>query len=157
MKNRKRNRLAGYDYSQDNLYFVTSCVQDMICSFGEVIDQKMLLNQNGLIAKKQWYWLGEQYSYLKLHAFVVMPNHIHGIIEINRNHLSKQKIKSLSQLMGAYKTTTSKQIHLSDNLSFAWKRSFHDHIIRNEQSFENISNYIDNNPKKWNEDKFCEG
>ena len=57
MKNRKRNRLAGYDYSQDNLYFVTSCVQDMICSFGEVIDQKMLLNENGLIAQKQWYWL----------------------------------------------------------------------------------------------------
>ncbi len=159
MKNRKRNRLSGYDYSKDNLYFVTSCVQDRICSFGEVIDQKMILNENGLIAEKQWNWLGEQYSYLKLHAFVVMPNHIHGIIEINQYQIdqSQKKIKPLSQLMGAYKTTTSKQIHLLGNLSFAWHRSFHDHIIRNEQSFENISKYIANNPIKWTEDKFCEG
>ncbi len=158
MKNRKRKRLPEYDYSQDNLYFVTSCVQGRVCSFGEVINQKMILNENGIIAEKQWYWLSEQYSYLKLHAFVVMPNHIHGIIEIKRNRdESKQKIKPLSQLMGAYKTTTSKQIHLLGNSSFAWQRSFHDHIIRNEQSFENISKYIDINPIKWNEDKFHEG
>ena len=113
----------------------------------------MILNQYGLIAEKQWFWLVEQYSYLKLHAFVVMPNHIHGIIEIKRDN---QKIKSLSELMGAYKTTSSKQIHLSGNVSFNWQRSFHDHVIRNEQAFERISNYIINNPLKWKEDRFNE-
>ena len=90
----------------------------------------MILNQNGLIAEKHWFWLSEQYSYLKLHAFVVMPNHIYGIIEIKRDN---QKIKSLSELMGAYKTTSSKQIHLSGNVSFNWQSSFHDHVIRHEQ------------------------
>ena len=141
------------DYSQDNLYFVTSCVKDRICCFGEIKNHQMILNQNGLIAEKQWFWLAEQYSYLKLHAFVVMPNHIHGIIEIKRDN---QKIKSLSELMGAYKTTTSIQIHLSGNVSFNWPRSFHDYVIRNEQAFERISNYIINNPLKWNEDRFNE-
>jgi putative transposase len=176
IKERKRNRLMGYDYSQDNLYFVTSCVKDRICCFGEIVNQKMVLNEYGLIAEKQWFWLGEQYSYLKLHAFVVMPNHIHGIIEIKRDYIvgtgrdcivgtgrdlslqynRYQKIKPLSQLMGAYKTTTSKQIHLSGNISFNWQRSFHDHIIRNEQAYERISNYIINNSMKWNEDRFNE-
>ncbi len=169
IKERKSNRWVGYDYSQDNLYFVTSCVKDRICCFGEIKNHQMILNQNGLIAEKQWFWLAEQYSYLKLHAFVVMPNHIHGIIEIKRDYIvgtgrdlslrynpNHQKIKSLSELMGSYKTTTSKQIHLSGNVSFNWQRSFHDHVIRNEQAFERISNYIINNPLKWKEDRFNE-
>jgi hypothetical protein len=56
--------------------------------------------------------------------------------------------------MGAYKTTTSKQIHLLENYEFSWQRSFHDHIVRNENSFHNIYNYITNNPSKWKEDTF---
>jgi hypothetical protein len=85
-----------------------------------------MLNEYGKIAEQQWHWLGEQYPYVVLHEFVVMPNHIHGIIEIKRanvvgtgHDLSLQhdssvsiKIKSLSELMGAYKTTSSKKIHL---------------------------------------------
>jgi len=133
----------------------------------------MILNELGAIAEKQWYWLSEQYPYVILHAFIVMPNHIHGIIEINRNivgtgrvvgtgrDLSLQhdpsqqpKIKSLSELIGAYKTTVSKQIHLSGFLDFQWQRSFHEHIIRDEKSYETISNYIINNPNNWEQDNF---
>ena len=148
--------MLGYDYAQDNLYFVTICVKDMVCSFWDIENQKMILNSFGEIVKKQWFWLAEQYAYIELHAFVVMPNHIHGIIEIKRKNATSQnqKIKSLSQLMGAFKTTSSKQIHLLGNLNFAWHRSFHDHIIRNDEAYEKISNYIDNNPMKWREDKF---
>ena len=148
--------MLGYDYAQDNLYFVTSCVKNMECIFGEVVNKEMVLNDYGEIVKKQWFWLAEQYAYIELHAFVVMPNHIHGIIEIKRkNAISEsQKIKSLSQLMGAFKTTSSKQIHLLGNLNFVWHRSFHDHIIRNDEAYEKISNYIVNNPMKWREDKF---
>ena len=218
IKERKLNRLQGYDYSSDNLYFVTSCVQNRVCCFGEIgvertgrdpsvnnidIDtvgpgrdlalpqngeivseiasvwtgrdlsihsgdlspslsgSQMILNIYGEIAEKQWYWLSEQYQYVVLHAFVVMPNHIHGIIEINRAHvrtgrdLSLQpKIKSLSELMGAYKTTVSKQIHLTGFMEFLWQRSFHEHIIRDEKAFETISDYIINNPINWQQDKF---
>jgi|SRR6185437_3972496 len=68
--------------------------------------------------------------------------------------LSLPKIKPLSELMGAYKTTVSKQIHLAGYAGFIWQRSFHDHIIRDEKSYENIANYIIDNPKTWDQDKF---
>jgi putative transposase len=201
---RKPNRMKGYDYSQDNLYFVTSCVEDRICCLGNVKNGEMILNKYGEIADQQWYWLADQYPYVVLHEFQVMPNHIHGIIEIDRsrvvvgtgrdlsvqhdlsvqnndlsvqnndlsvqqndlsvqqNDLSVQnndlpqckKIKSLSELKGAYKTTVSKKIHLLGFMDFKWQRSFHDHIIRDAQSYDNITNYILNNPKMWEEDEF---
>jgi len=104
----------------------------------------------------------EQYPYVILHEFVVMPNHIHGIIEINRSRITKSnqadissfKIKSLSELMGAYKTTVSRQIHLNGYLAFAWKRSYYENIIRNEIAYCKISDYIISNPAKWNSDKY---
>jgi putative transposase len=173
MHERKPNRMKGYDYSLDNLYFVTSCVHDRVCCLGTVRDGEMILNEYGKIAEQQWYWLADQYPYVVLHPFVVMPNHIHGIIEIDRGRVvgtgrpvgtgrdlslqgaqSPTKIKSLSQLMGAYKTTGSKQIHLLGFPDFKWQRSFHDHIIRDGQSYDRISNYILNNPKNWDNDKF---
>ena len=178
---RKPNRMKGYDYSADNFYFVTTCVHDRVCCFGIIDDgivgtgrdlslqlhhhnqnnnhQIMILNEYGQIAEKQWFWLAGQYHYIILHAFVVMPNHIHGIIKINRQAIfdddnPELKIKSLSEIMGAYKTTVSKQIHLLGYSNFAWQRSFHDHIIRDDRSFQTISNYILKNPLKWGEDKF---
>ena len=190
LPNRKPNRMKGYDYSQDNLYFITSCVKDRVCCFGNIADGEMMLNEYGTIAEEQWHWLGEQYPYILLHEFVVMPNHIHGIIEINRSIIGTNlirtgcdvgtgrdlslhhntsihdpsqpmKIKSLSELMGAYKTTSSKKIHLLECRdrsrpvpTFQWQRSFHDHIIRNAKSFATISNYILNNSRQWIQDKF---
>ena len=179
MKNRKRNRMLGYDYSQNNLYFVTICVQDRICYFGNVgtgrdlsvpvdnpdnIDNsnhtihKMYLNECGKIAHKQWEWLANQYCYVVLHSFIVMPNHVHGVIEINSDLATdiSIKIKSLSELIGAFKTTTSKQIHLIGNEKFAWQRSFHDHIIRDDAAYARICNYIETNPEKWEKDTFFE-
>ena len=177
LQNRKWNRLRDFDYSNPRLYFVTACVHDRVCSFGEVVNEQMVLNTYGNIAHDQWLWLHQQYYYVTLHSFVIMPNHMHGIIEIDTDVFGRtghdldpagkdgftgtgqdlsiqQKIKSLSELMGAYKTTTSKQIHLAGLHDFRWHRSFHDHIIRNETSYTNISNYIENNPRKWAEDKF---
>jgi REP element-mobilizing transposase RayT len=211
MKNRKRNRMQGFDYSSDNLYFVTICVQDRLCCFGavgtgrdlslhhsnenhsnenhsnenhsnenhsnenhsnenhsNVFNKKMELNEVGQIVHDRILWLESQYQYVAMHNFVVMPNHIHLIIEIDRNKLlvpidhalSTQredvKIKSLSSLIGAFKTTSSKMVHQAGFLDFAWQRSFHDHIIRNEKSYFNISNYIDTNPEKWMNDTFFE-
>ena len=228
MKNRKRNRMVGYDYSQNNLYFVTSCVKNMECYFGDVVlvgtgrdlsvhnpdinnpdinnpdinnpdinnpdinnpdinnadinnpdinnadinnfdenESEMILNEYGIIANNQLEWLEIQYPYIELHAYIVMPNHIHAVIEIdsfkvnpiNKNNMDQLdseniKIKSLSQIMGAYKTTSSKLIHLAGKEEFAWHRSFHDHIIRDEKSYQNIVNYMENNPNSWNKDKF---
>jgi putative transposase len=182
VKNRKSNRLKGYDYSKNNLYFVTSCVKNMACCFGDVvlvgtgrdlslhnpdineINAEMILNEYGIIANNQLLWLEKQYSYISLHSHIVMPNHIHDIIEIDSNIVrvvpeidkspNEAKIKSLSQIIGAYKTTSSKLIHKSGYNDFAWHRSFHDHIIRNEKSYFNIINYIENNPNTWYKDTF---
>lgn len=150
LPNRKKLRLEGFDYGSEALYFVTSCVQNRLNHFGEVRDGKMVLNKYGEIAVRQWSWLFEQYSYIKSHAFVVMPNHVHGVIEIIHN--SSLKIKPLPQLMGAYKTTTSKKIRLAGLLEFKWQKSYHDRIIRGGRAYHNIVNYIEANPERWDED-----
>jgi putative transposase len=170
VRERKRTRLKGFDYISDSFYFVTSMVHGRICCFGEISDGTMILNEFGQIAVNQWFWLPHQYPYVKLHAFVVMPDHIHGIIQIDRvgdgrdrpivgddrimigdgrDRPLRCKIKSLSEIMGAYKTTVSKKIHVAGNLEFAWQRSFHDHIIRDDKEFILISRYIINNPLNW--------
>ena len=201
----------GFDYSREGLYFVTSCVLEKACVFGFVIDGEMQLNEYGRIAEKQWYWLAEQYRYVVLHAFVVMPNHVHAIVEIDQTlvgtgrdlsahspdlsghtlggsghttNLSEHnpdesalttnksahekllvhdsdrsrpvptRVKTISELMGAYKTTTSKLIRQSGLMDFAWQRSFHDHIIRHEKAYRHIEQYIHNNPALWDNDVF---
>ncbi len=199
MKRRKANRLKGYDYSKDNLYFVTSCVKNMECCFGgvfrvgtgrdlsehnahnnpdnyfdnnpdnipenkNIMDAEMILNEFGIIANNQLEWMQNQYPYIILHSYIVMPNHIHAVIEIDSNLLNTvpnldepkkiEKIKSLSQIMGAFKTTSSKLIHEAGTIDFAWHRSFHDHIVRDEKAYLNIVNYIENNPNSWNKDTF---
>lgn len=182
MKNRKRNRLIGYDYSRDNLYFVTNCVKGMVCCLGEIIsvagtarelslhlcesdryknipsnsNKIMILNPYGEIVRDKLLWLAIQYPYVVVHNYVVMPNHVHAILEIDSSRVEDKsiKIKSLSGLFGAFKTTSSKLIHQSGYLDFSWHRSFHDHIIRSDRSYHNISNYIDQNPSKWKMDKF---
>jgi REP element-mobilizing transposase RayT len=153
--------MQGFDYSKDAIYFITSCTKNRIHHFGEIMDGKMQLNDFGEIAKNQLEWLEKQYPYIELHNYIVMPNHIHILMEINRVagsgrdlSLQNRKIKSISSIMGAYKTTTSKQIHLLENYEFSWQRSFHDHIVRNENSFNNIYNYITDNPSRWKEDTF---
>jgi putative transposase len=118
---------------------------------------RMNLNEYGEIARRQWNWLSEQYGYVVLHSFVVMPNHIHGIIEINHLRILSSpqiKIKSLSEIMGAYKTTVSKHIHLAGFVDFKWQRSFYEHIIRNEKSLDTITEYINSNPVNWERDEF---
>ncbi|MBK7127816.1 MAG: hypothetical protein IPM74_14735 [Crocinitomicaceae bacterium] len=186
-------RLKDFDYTYNNCFFVTSVVKHRMPSFGQVLDGKMILNNYGKIASTQWFWLHQNFPYILLHEFIVMPDHIHGIIEINdsivvgadrktknvnvgagrenihvgvgagrdlrlpderdeqnKNINHQQKIKSLSEIMGAYKTTVSKQIHQAGLFSFNWQRSFYDHIIRDDNEFFWMSEYIRKNPENYN-------
>ncbi|MEK7166984.1 MAG: transposase [Patescibacteria group bacterium] len=158
--NRKKNRFENYNYSQSGWYFVTICVKNKEKFFGEIKNNEMILNECGKIIKNQWLWLKKQFCYIQLDEYVIMPNHIHGILVItNDNGMDKsrpvptKKIKSLSELIGAFKTTSSKLIHKNELENFQWQRSFYDHIIRNEKSLNNIREYIDNNPLKWTMDR----
>ena len=81
-RERKRNRLPGYDYSLLRWYYVTICIQNRVQYFGNVVNSEMVLNNNGRVAEKQWLWLGIQYDYVNIDEFVVMPNHLHGVLKI---------------------------------------------------------------------------
>jgi REP element-mobilizing transposase RayT len=168
MRERKRLRLAGFDYSSRCHYFVTICVKEHKRSFGSIENKSMHLSANGIIAREQWQWLGNQYPYINLVSFVIMPDHVHGIIYIDadyyidatgngRDHSphhqnnNPPKIKPLPELIGAYKTTVSKRIHMAGDLSFKWQNSYHDWIIRNDLSLNRIKKYINTNPENWME------
>lgn len=191
MRERKRNRLKGYNYSTPGIYFLTICCQNREHWLGKINNKKMELNEYGNIVEQQIEWLEQHYPYFVLHNFVIMPNHLHILAEINRmgNNISDnnefflermsragrdrpqqkrnvptdddirdddrppQKIKSISELMGAFKTTSSKKIHRAGNTDFQWQRSFHDHIVKSGESYKRIHAYINLNPTKWAEDQ----
>jgi REP element-mobilizing transposase RayT len=164
-------RLKDFDYSSDGAYFVTICTKDRENFFGIIRNDKTFLNQCGEIIRQKWLWLTQQYPYVRLDEFVVMPNHFHGILIIDSfshgrdrsrpvstnerpTSIKPNKIKPLPELIGAFKTTSSKQMHKSIRSDFQWQRSFYDHIIRDEDELNRIRDYIKLNPVNWNKDKF---
>lgn len=155
-RERKLQRLNGYDYTQNNSYFVTISCDNMASFFSELKNNETHLNEFGNIVKNQWLLLENNYKFVFLDEFIVMPNHFHGILTIN-NEQKKDLVKSLSQLIGAFKTLSSRDIHKLEILkglekSFKWHKSFYDRIIRNDRELNNVRNYIKNNPMKWDID-----
>lgn len=157
-KTRKRTRLEDYDYSQSGFYYVTICTKDREYCFGNIVNDRMTLNPWGNIAKNAWLRLPNHHNNVDIDVFVVMPNHIHGIIIINKpvgNGPARSTIitNSLSVIIGSYKSTVTKQINRIDAGTFKWQKSFYDHIIRKPGSLQNIREYIVNNHSTWNIDE----
>jgi putative transposase len=114
--NRRSIRLKEFDYSQAGAYFVTLCTKFRKPILGEIIDGTMHMNETGLIIAKTWKWLSEQYFYVKLDAWAIMPNHFHGIVFLlddrrGGSRTAPTKRKSLGHLIGAFKTVSTKQIN----------------------------------------------
>jgi putative transposase len=163
-KRRRSIRLKGYDYSQPGGYFVTICTHGKKCSFGDVIDGKMVLSTTGLIAEGCWKEIPEHFSGVVLDAFVFMPNHIHGIIMIRRDttcrvstteRFGKPVAHSLPTIIRSYKAAVTKRVNelrRAQGLS-VWQSNYYEHIIRNEEDLNDIREYIVNNPLKWDLDK----
>ncbi len=168
---RKSIRLKGYDYSQGGLYFVTICTQNHECIFGEILDEGRgtifcALNKGGKIAEKCLIEIPKHYPKAIVDCFIVMPNHIHMILIIENNDrtqnivpLQEQKFQkiisgSISAIIRGYKIGVTKWFRKNTDIYDVWQRNYHEHIIRNEKSLEKIRNYIENNPEKWEEDKF---
>jgi len=133
---RKSIRLQEYDYSKKGLYFITICIQDRKCLFGKIENSKMILNNAGKIAYECWLEIPAHFPNTILHEHVIMPNHIHGIVELTQNIVD-------AAIVGA------------ENFLPLWQRNYYEHIIRDEQSYQRISSYIINNPKNWKDDKLC--
>lgn len=154
-------RLQTWDYGSNAAYFVTICTKNRQHFFGKIRNGKMQLSDIGRMAHKYWNEIPEHFPFVKLDAFVVMPNHVHGVIIIDKtdggwdgrkNRFGPQS-RNLASIVRGYKIGVTKNAR-KINPNFAWQPRFHDHIIRNEPSFERIATYIINNPLNWKTDRF---
>ena len=151
-------RLKGYDYSQEGLYFVTICTQNRQYLFGKIVNREMILNDPGIMAVKWWNKLKQKYRNIELHEKIIMPNHFHGIIQITN------KSDNLGEIIKWFKTmTTNEYIRGVNNNNWQpfagklWQRNYWEHIIRNENEYNGIAQYIVDNPTKWENDKLNGG
>lgn len=156
LHHRRSVRLKGYDYRQGGAYFVTICVHNRECLLGTVTDGTVDLNPFGEAVEAAWQWLAEQYSYISLDAWIVMHNHFHAIIQISddpnvgASHETPLR-KPLGQLMGAFKTVSTKHVnHLRNTPGLVlWQRNYYERVIRDETELNAIREYILNNPLGW--------
>lgn len=204
-------RLQNWDYGANGAYFITICTDKMQHYFGTISECELKLNELGKLAHQLWEEIANQFPYVELGNFIIMPNHVHGILIINKftntiatknvetrfiaskidnevverqsitdENAEKQSIvgenvetrliasvpkggiagdknpmlnENISRIIRWYKGRCSFEIR-KIHADFCWHSRFHDHIIRDSRSFENIQNYIENNPSKWEEDKF---
>ena len=165
---RRSIRLKGYDYSQQGLYFVTLCVKNRHCLFGEIVDQQMILNDAGIMVNKWYHELENKFQDIKCLEHIVMPNHFHCIIENTGNAgppqpdapiLGEHAGSPLGALIQWFKTmSTNEYIRNVKTNNWPrfdgklWQRNYWEHIIRDEKSYNRIAEYIINNPKKWGND-----
>ena len=143
---RKSPRIPGYDYSSVNYYFITICTHEKRCIFGNPEE----LNWMGRCAEDCLRMIPQLHPGILLDKYVVMPNHIHVIIDVQKS----EKQTDLYVVIGQYKMAVTKRIRYKKPTFEVWQRSFHDHVIRKQSTYEKIWNYIEDNPRKWKEDCF---
>ena len=144
---RKPTRIPDFDYASQHYYFVTVCTKDKKCIFGT----PKTLNSLGKIAWQEFMTLDSHYEGVRVDNFVIMPNHVHGIIEIVK---IDGRRTDLNNILGAYKAGVTRKIHALQPDLNVWQRSFHDHVIRNQAEYEKIWNYVTYNGQKWESDCF---
>jgi len=146
---RRSIRLKDYDYSQEGAYFVTICTQKHKLLLGEIRNAEMVLNEYGKIVAECWQWLSKQYRHVELDEWVLMPNHMHGIVILCRGGsrtAPTENYKPLGRLIGAFKTTSTKRINVL-------QRNYYEHAIRNEGDLNEIRQYVLDNPVQWDMDE----
>ena len=170
---RRAMRLRGYDYSQPGAYFVSICAQHRKCLFGTIIDGQMRLNEIGEIVVECWNRIPQHFPSVELDEYVIMPNHIHGIIESNivgarsprpieAEHSTPPTVgarsprptgdsPALGKIVAYFKYQSTKHINQHHNTpgTRIWQRNFYDHVIRDDTDLQRICQYIQDNPMKW--------
>jgi len=161
-KHRRRSiRLKGYDYTQSGAYYITIVTYQRLSLFGEVGSAEVRLNELGQIAHKEWFKTAELRPYVELYEdeFVVMPNHVHGIIWIQNNIVGAERRsaptpKSLGAIIRAYKSAVTYAVNALQNQRGAvlWQRNYYEHVIRDEKDLQAKRDYILSNPRNWEKD-----
>jgi len=156
-------RLKDYDYSQEGAYFVTICTHGKVPSLGNVVDGETRLTGTGMIAAGCWEEIPKHFPNVALDAFVVMPNHIHGILMIRRDtacrvstveRFGKPVANSLPTIIRSYKSAVTKQVNELRRSpgSPVWQRNYYEHVIRDEKDLNEVREYVTNNALKWDLD-----
>lgn len=150
---RKNMRLKGYDYSQDGAYFITICVKDRHCLLWEndvgACIARPGLSEIGMIINTAINNIHQIYKTIYIDKYVIMPNHIHMILVLQGDNGRAMRAPTVSTIINQMKGYVSKQIGYS-----IWQKLFHDHIIRSEEEYQRIWEYIDTNPLKWQDDRY---
>jgi putative transposase len=164
-RDRKRLRLKDYDYSQPGAYFVTICTKDREHRFGEIVGGQMRQNDLAAVVQSCWDDLPNHYPNVGLDEFVIMPNHVHGIVIIMDDPVGATSRRPptgagkprpyLGNVVAYFKYQSAKRINEISNTPGAhvWQRGYYDHIIRDNRSMERIRDYIRENPQRWSSDK----
>jgi putative transposase len=176
------HRLKDWNYANPSVYFITICTQERLYLFGEIKEGILILNENGGIVENEINKSIDIRKNMVFHNYVIMPNHVHFLIEIlnvdtqdvdtqssaynnnnNKTNIDNNTIhthsraylrrmpKSISSFVAIFKSVTTKQINDLRKTPHEkiWQNNYHDHIVRNENSFNHIATYIDNNPLNW--------
>ena len=173
---RRSIRLPNYDYSQPGAYFVTIVTWHRESLFGEVINGQIVLTKYGLVTKRQWEKLPKRFPNIELGVFVIMPNHMHGIIVIMNGRGAAGKLSdqdgepsrrvptheqfqkpvkgSIPTIIRSYKSAVSYRINLMRGTQNGpvWQGNYYEHIIRSERDLQNKTDYIEANPMLWARD-----
>ena len=151
---RKRTRLKGYDYSLPGSYFITICTKDKKHLLSEItVGQGLAPAENrltiyGFIAKEQIEALEKSYNNITVDKYVIMPNHIHVILILNYTAGDSQN-PTITDIICAYKSLTTRECKKVRPVDKLFQTSFYEHVIRGREDYEEISEYIVNNPKQW--------
>ncbi len=181
--NRRSIRLKGYDYTQPGAYFITICTHLRRTLFGEVVDGEMRLNALGEVARQCWAAIPDHFPHTALDEFVIMPNHVHGIIWIvddigannhSPNHHSPANVgaknfsplqssppprgtsKTIGSMVRGFKIGVTKWARQNTDVYTVWQRNYYEHIIRNDRALDAIRQYIADNPLRWHLDRYNE-
>ena len=157
LKSRKNIRLQSYDYCKNGSYFITICIQNRENRLGEIVDGKMRLNNAGEMVDRWLINSTRHFENILIKHKIIMPNHIHFILNIK---YSNQESANIPTIIQWFKTMTTNEYIRGVKQSIyppfnrrIWQRNYYEHIIRNEDSFYKIAQYIRNNPKSWENDR----
>ena len=164
---RKSVRLPEYDYTTPGAYLVTICTQNHICLFGRIETDKVILSELGLIAEKYWKKIPEHFKNVKLDEYIVMPDHIHGILILSEDRrdtacrvptyerFSRPVPGSLSTIIRSFKSSFTghvNKLHSTPGRKI-WQGRYYEHVIRNPNDLKGIREYIINNPTRRSFDR----
>ena len=154
---RKHPRLKNFDYSKSGAYFITICTHNKQCLLSQIVGQGLAPAENryttyGEIAKEQLFLLEKRYPSVKIDQYVIMPNHIHAIIVLN-DAAGASPRPTITDVICAYKSLTTRECKKIKAIDKVFQTSFYEHVIRGQDDYAEIAEYIANNPKRWELDQ----